>query len=169
MPGTRKAGPRDQRRTAHRSAARRRHRKSPAPSRSAHPKRPHHRRRAPGGTFPPDTPRRDLTGLVLAPGFIDVHSHADNAPLLTTDDTTKILQGVTTEVVGNCGFSLAPFSTDNATPSRHSCDDCSHRWTSPGPASPTSSPPPTRPVTSPTTARSSATAPSASPRSAWPT
>jgi len=51
---------------------------------------------------------RDLTGLVLAPGFIDVHSHADNAPLLAADDTTKILQGVTTEVVGNCGFSLAP-------------------------------------------------------------
>lgn len=51
---------------------------------------------------------RDLAGLVLAPGFIDVHSHADNAPLLDVDDTTKILQGVTTEVVGNCGFSLAP-------------------------------------------------------------
>ena len=51
---------------------------------------------------------RDVSGLVLAPGFIDVHSHADNAPLLEEDDTTKILQGVTTEVVGNCGFSLAP-------------------------------------------------------------
>ncbi|MEU6265052.1 N-acyl-D-amino-acid deacylase family protein [Saccharopolyspora shandongensis] len=66
------------------------------------------------GTLPANTPRRDLTGLVLAPGFIDVHSHADNAPLLTTDDTTKILQGVTTEIVGNCGFSLAPRSTHNA-------------------------------------------------------
>jgi N-acyl-D-amino-acid deacylase len=55
---------------------------------------------------------RDLTGLVLAPGFIDAHSHADNAPLLTDEDTTKILQGVTTEVVGNCGFSLAPRSVD---------------------------------------------------------
>ncbi|MEV0049402.1 D-aminoacylase [Saccharopolyspora shandongensis] len=66
------------------------------------------------GALPADTPRRDLTGLVLAPGFIDVHSHADNAPLLTTDDTTKILQGVTTEIVGNCGFSLAPRSTHNA-------------------------------------------------------
>lgn len=50
----------------------------------------------------------DATGLVVAPGFVDVHSHADNAPLLADDDTTKILQGVTTEVVGNCGFSLAP-------------------------------------------------------------
>lgn len=50
----------------------------------------------------------DAAGLTLAPGFIDVHSHADNAPLLQEDDTSKILQGVTTEVVGNCGFSLAP-------------------------------------------------------------
>lgn len=55
-----------------------------------------------------DCPVVDADGLVLAPGFIDVHSHADNAPLLDEDDTSKILQGVTTEVVGNCGFSLAP-------------------------------------------------------------
>ncbi len=52
----------------------------------------------------------DATGLVIAPGFIDVHSHGDNAPLLPEDDTMKILQGVTTEVVGNCGISLAPTS-----------------------------------------------------------
>src|SRR5579875_2798477 len=50
----------------------------------------------------------DATGLSVAPGFIDAHSHADNAPFLDQDDTSKILQGVTTEVVGNCGFSLAP-------------------------------------------------------------
>jgi dihydroorotase/N-acyl-D-amino-acid deacylase len=69
----------------------------------------------PPGTLPLHHPTRDLTGLVLAPGFIDVHSHADNAPLLPYDDTTKILQGVTTEVVGNCGFSLAPHSTAHST------------------------------------------------------
>jgi N-acyl-D-aspartate/D-glutamate deacylase len=50
----------------------------------------------------------DAAGAVVAPGFVDAHSHADNAPLLAQDDTTKVLQGVTTEVVGNCGFSLAP-------------------------------------------------------------
>ena len=66
------------------------------------------------GALPRDTGVRDLTGLVLAPGFIDVHSHADNAPLLTEHDTTKIHQGVTTEIVGNCGFSLAPCSTTQA-------------------------------------------------------
>lgn len=48
------------------------------------------------------------TGLVLAPGFIDVHSHTDNASLLDEPDLSKIMQGVTTEVIGNCGFSLAP-------------------------------------------------------------
>jgi N-acyl-D-aspartate/D-glutamate deacylase len=50
----------------------------------------------------------DAGGLVLAPGFIDAHSHADGAPLLEQVDVSKISQGVTTEVVGNCGFSLAP-------------------------------------------------------------
>jgi N-acyl-D-amino-acid deacylase len=55
----------------------------------------------------------DATGLVVAPGFIDVHSHADNAPLLDEDDVSKLLQGVTTEVVGNCGFSLAPCSPEH--------------------------------------------------------
>ncbi|MDT0261024.1 N-acyl-D-amino-acid deacylase family protein [Jatrophihabitans lederbergiae] len=50
----------------------------------------------------------DADGLVLTPGFIDVHSHADCSPLLSTDDSSKLSQGVTTEVVGNCGFSLAP-------------------------------------------------------------
>ncbi|MQA01420.1 MAG: amidohydrolase family protein [Streptosporangiales bacterium] len=63
----------------------------------------------PAGAIPSEGYRSlDAGDLVLAPGFIDVHSHADNAPLLDEDDTTKILQGVTTEVVGNCGFSLAP-------------------------------------------------------------
>ncbi|MBO3681958.1 amidohydrolase family protein [Streptomyces sp. NEAU-YJ-81] len=47
-------------------------------------------------------------GQVLMPGFVDVHSHSDNAPLHPTVDPSKLVQGVTTEVVGNCGFSLAP-------------------------------------------------------------
>jgi len=53
-------------------------------------------------------------GQTVTPGFIDVHSHADNAPFLAQDDTSKIMQGVTTEVVGNCGFSLAPRLVDTA-------------------------------------------------------
>ncbi|MBV8639063.1 MAG: D-aminoacylase [Candidatus Eremiobacteraeota bacterium] len=50
----------------------------------------------------------DATGLTIAPGFIDVHSHADNVPFLEQDDTSKLLQGITTEVIGNCGISAAP-------------------------------------------------------------
>lgn len=62
-----------------------------------------------------DGPVTDASGLVVAPGFIDVHSHADNAPLLPPgqDDTSKILQGVTTEVTGNCGYSMAPVGTEH--------------------------------------------------------
>lgn len=67
----------------------------------------------PPGRIPHPDPT-DLSGLVLAPGFIDAHSHADNAPLLHSTDTTKVLQGVTTEVVGNCGFSLAPRTGEHA-------------------------------------------------------
>jgi len=63
----------------------------------------------PPGTVPPDaTDVVDAGGRIVCPGFIDVHSHADNAPVLATDDLTKINQGVTTEVIGNCGSSLAP-------------------------------------------------------------
>lgn len=56
----------------------------------------------------------DAEGLVVAPGFIDVHSHADNAPFLEQADTSKVMQGVTTEVVGNCGFTLAPRVAEHA-------------------------------------------------------
>lgn len=55
-------------------------------------------------------PSIDGEGRLLSPGFIDVHAHADNSPLLTDDDTSKIMQGVTTEINGNCGFNLAPIN-----------------------------------------------------------
>lgn len=51
----------------------------------------------------------DASGLALAPGFIDVHSHDDFAVFLTPDMDFKLLQGVTTDVVGNCGLGPAPF------------------------------------------------------------
>lgn len=56
----------------------------------------------------------DGHGLVLAPGFIDVHTHDDLAVLKTPDMTPKISQGVTTVVVGNCGISLSPFPSGKA-------------------------------------------------------
>jgi len=50
----------------------------------------------------------DAAGLVVAPGFIDLHSHSDAELLVNPRAESKIRQGVTTEVIGNCGFSLAP-------------------------------------------------------------
>jgi len=55
--------------------------------------------------------RLDGADLVLAPGFIDVHSHSDMAPLVDPSLHSTIRQGVTTVVVGNCGMSPFPTST----------------------------------------------------------
>ncbi|MFC4122130.1 N-acyl-D-amino-acid deacylase family protein [Nonomuraea zeae] len=50
----------------------------------------------------------DVTGLAVAPGFVDAHAHSDLVPLMAEAQPFKLLQGVTTEVNGNCGFSYAP-------------------------------------------------------------
>ncbi|MFZ1123744.1 MAG: D-aminoacylase [Candidatus Baltobacteraceae bacterium] len=52
--------------------------------------------------------RLDAGGLTLVPGFIDVHSHSDELWLANPQCASKILQGVTTEIGGNCGTSAAP-------------------------------------------------------------
>ncbi len=52
----------------------------------------------------------DGDGSVLAPGFIDAHSHSDELWLADRRCVGKILQGVTTEIGGNCGTSVAPLS-----------------------------------------------------------
>lgn len=50
----------------------------------------------------------DATGLVLAPGFIDAHTHDDRLMLSGGDMSPKVSQGITTVIGGNCGVSLAP-------------------------------------------------------------
>jgi N-acyl-D-amino-acid deacylase len=52
----------------------------------------------------------DAKGLVVAPGFIDMHSHSDLSPLINPRTESKVRQGITTEVVGNCGVSAAPLN-----------------------------------------------------------
>lgn len=51
----------------------------------------------------------DAAGAVLAPGFVDVHTHDDRLVLADPAVTPKVSQGVTTVVTGNCGISLAPY------------------------------------------------------------
>ncbi len=52
----------------------------------------------------------DAKGLIVAPGFIDLHNHADHGILAFPDATNYLMQGVTTSVAGNCGLSMAPLN-----------------------------------------------------------
>ncbi len=50
----------------------------------------------------------DASGLAVSPGFIDIHSHSDYTLLVDPRAVSAIAQGVTLEVIGNCGFGCAP-------------------------------------------------------------
>lgn len=62
---------------------------------------------------PPNTKIIDAKNSYLTPGFIDVHSHADYSNFTPGDLRPKISQGITTEIVGQCGFSPAPMPPAN--------------------------------------------------------
>lgn len=51
----------------------------------------------------------DVSGLIVAPGFIDVHTHDDAALIVRPEMLPKLTQGVTTVIAGNCGISGAPY------------------------------------------------------------
>ena len=55
----------------------------------------------------------DAKGLIVSPGFIDSHSHADDAMLKYPDMIEKIEQGITTSVAGQCGISIAPVRAEH--------------------------------------------------------
>ncbi len=54
----------------------------------------------------------DAAGLVVAPGFIDIHTHSDVSAVLDPASESKVRQGVTTDVTGNCGFSPFPIAPE---------------------------------------------------------
>ena len=58
----------------------------------------------------------DAEGLILAPGFIDVHTHDDLAVIRTPTMLPKLSQGVTTVIVGNCGISASPVTLHGEPP-----------------------------------------------------
>ncbi|MEP6773820.1 MAG: amidohydrolase family protein, partial [Polaromonas sp.] len=67
------------------------------------------RHRLPDGLALADVQVCDCSGLVIAPGFIDVHTHDDAIVLNAPGMFPKLSQGITTVVTGNCGLSVAPF------------------------------------------------------------
>ncbi|MBQ9503254.1 MAG: amidohydrolase family protein [Lentisphaeria bacterium] len=68
---------------------------------------------AEGGPFIGEGGIIDGSGKLLAPGFIDAHGHSDVSVLACPDGFSKISQGVTTEIAGNCGLSAFPLTDEN--------------------------------------------------------
>jgi N-acyl-D-amino-acid deacylase len=68
------------------------------------------------GSIAPEQGKRviDASGLSVSPGFIDIHTHSDGDILRYPTADSRILQGITTEVTGNCGGSAAPLDGRDA-------------------------------------------------------
>lgn len=81
-----------------------------------------------------DIATTDADGLVVTPGFVDIHAHSDLTRFAYPGGATRALQGITTEVVGNCGFSAAPAVGDGFRESIATIDvapDVALAWSSP--------------------------------------
>ncbi len=84
------------------------------------------------GELPEADREIDAAGKVVAPGFIDIHSHSDYTLLVDPRASSAVHQGVTLEVVGNCGFGCFPLLNKELAPKAiygHS-DDVPLTWTS---------------------------------------
>ena len=55
----------------------------------------------------------DVSGFAVTPGFIDTHSHSDANLLQDAPTESKLAQGVTTEIIGNCGMSVLPATEEH--------------------------------------------------------
>ncbi len=55
----------------------------------------------------------DVIGKIVSPGFIDIHSHSDISYFMPHKQLSKLYQGITTEIVGNCGVSAIPTSENS--------------------------------------------------------
>ncbi len=65
----------------------------------------------------------DASGLHVAPGFIDIHSHSDDIIFRYPAAESRILQGITTEITGNCGYSAAPIAGEGGELMRASIEE----------------------------------------------
>jgi N-acyl-D-amino-acid deacylase len=65
-----------------------------------------------GSALPAGSEEMDLRGLALAPGFIDIHTHVDMPIFENANVESRIRQGVTLEVGGNCGGSPGPWTEE---------------------------------------------------------
>lgn len=78
----------------------------------------------------------EVDGMVVAPGFIDIHTHSDIPLLVDPRGMSHITQGVTTNVIGNCGNSPAPISEHNRANAeaalRANNPDLTDRWSTLG-------------------------------------
>ncbi|MEX0991790.1 MAG: D-aminoacylase [Actinomycetota bacterium] len=83
-----------------------------------------------GERLPAVAKRIDAGGRVLAPGFIDPHQHSDLSPFIEPWMDSYLRQGVTTAVVGNCGWSAVPPAAAKDLTSDHGvdADDPGLRW-----------------------------------------
>ncbi|MCQ2561962.1 MAG: amidohydrolase family protein, partial [Clostridia bacterium] len=72
----------------------------------------------------------DAEGYTLTPGFIDIHCHTDETVFSYPECQSKILQGVTTDMAGNCGISCAPVNPENLELLRGYVGEMPYNWRS---------------------------------------